>query len=122
MAVSEGFAEFLRDVLSGVGPVTIRKMFGGAGVYLGGVMFGLVVDDTFYLRGDETSAADFEAEGKGPFVYRPKDRAPVTMPYWELPERLYDDPDQLAPWARRALDIANRARPAARRKSPRRGA
>lgn len=115
MAVSPGFAEFLRDVLSPVGPVSIRNMFGGAGVYLDGVMFGLVADDVLYLRVDEASACEFEAEGMGPFVYRAKGRGPVTMQYWEVPERLYDDPAELAPWATRALEIARSAKPKARK-------
>ena len=55
-------------------------------------------------------AADFEAEGKGPFTYRAQGKKPITMQYWELPERLYDDPAELAPWARRAHDIAKTAK------------
>ena len=70
-------------------------MFGGAGVYADGVMFAILVDDTLYLKADETSAEAFAAEGKGPFTYRPKGRAAVAMSYWEIPERLLDDPDEL---------------------------
>jgi DNA transformation protein len=114
MSLSAGFADFLRDVLSGVGDVSIRRMFGGAGVYLDGVMFALVADDTLYLRADEASAPDFAAEGKEPFTYEAKGRAPITMQYWELPERLYDEPDELARWARRAHAIAAAAKPAAK--------
>ena len=75
MALSAGFADFLRDVLSGVGDISIRKMFGGAGVYLHGMMFALVAGDTLYLRADEASAPDFAAEGKGPFTYAARGRA-----------------------------------------------
>jgi DNA transformation protein len=113
MAITPGYEEFLCDVLSGLGPVTIRKMFGGAGIYLDGVMFGLIADDTLYLKTDAESAHAFEAESKGPFIYQPKDRRPVSMSYWEVPERLYDDPDDLVLWARRAHDIACVARPKA---------
>jgi DNA transformation protein len=93
MAVSDGYKAFLADLLSGFGPVQIRNMFGGAGVYADGVMFAILVDDTLYLKADETSAEAFAAEGKGPFTYRPKGRSPVAMSYWEIPERLLDDPD-----------------------------
>lgn len=106
MAVSPGYKEFLADLLSEFGPVSIRNMFGGAGVYAEGVMFAILVDDTLYLKVDEASAPAFAAEGKGPFTYRPKDRAPVAMSYWEVPERLLDDPEELAVWARRAHAIA----------------
>lgn len=106
MANSAGYKEFLTDLLSGFGPVSIRNMFGGAGVYAEGVMFAIVVDDTLYLKVDEVSAEAFAAEGKHPFTYRPKGRAPVAMSYWEIPERLLDDPEELAVWAGRAHDIA----------------
>jgi DNA transformation protein len=106
LAVSDGYKTFLADLLSGFGPVTIRNMFGGAGVYADGVMFAILVDDTLYLKADGTSAAAFTAEGKRPFTYRPKGRKPVAMSYWEIPERLLDDPDELAAWARRAHEVA----------------
>src|SRR5437763_16628989 len=87
-------------------------MFSGAGLYCDGVMFGLVVRGTIYLKADETSSADFEREESGPFTYtrgkasgRPSERA---LSYWRLPDRLYDDPEELAVWAERALGIAQR--------------
>ena len=120
MTVTPGFEEFVRDVLSGLGPITIRKMFGGGGVYFDGVMFGLIADDTLYFKADETSTEAFEAEGKGPFVYQAKDRKPIAMSYWEVPERLYDDPDELADWARRAHDIALAAKPKAKKRKTQR--
>jgi DNA transformation protein and related proteins len=52
MAVTDGYKEFVRDLLSGFGPVTIRNMFGGAGIYADGVMFAILVDDTLYLNAD----------------------------------------------------------------------
>ena len=55
MAVTEGFKDFVTELLSGVGPVTIRNMFGGAGVYADGVMFAIVADDVLYLKADEVS-------------------------------------------------------------------
>jgi len=106
MAVSDGYKAFLADLLSGFGPVQIRNMFGGAGVYADGVMFAILVDDTLYLKADENSSEAFAAEGKGPFTYRPKGRATVAMSYWEIPEHLLDDPDELTAWARRAHAVA----------------
>jgi DNA transformation protein len=40
MTASESFVDLLEDALSGLGPVSVRRMFGGAGVYAEGVMFG----------------------------------------------------------------------------------
>ncbi len=69
MSASEGFVELLKDTMRGLGPVSVRRMFGGAGIYADGVMFGLIADDTLYLKADEKTKRDFEAEGLGPFVY-----------------------------------------------------
>jgi DNA transformation protein len=106
MAANSSYKTFLHDLLVDFGPVEIRNMFGGAGIYADGVMFAILVEDTLYLKADEVSARDFAAEDKGPFTYRPKDRRPVAMSYWEVPDRLLDDPAELAIWARRAHAIA----------------
>jgi DNA transformation protein len=105
-------SDFIRDLFAQFRPVTVRRMFSGAGLYCDGVMFGLVVRGTIYLKADETSTADFVREGAGPFTYtrgkksgRPSEHA---LPYWRLPDWLYDDPDELAVWAERALAIAQR--------------
>ncbi len=110
MPVTDGYKDYVRDVLAAFGPVTILTMFGGAGVYTDGVMFALIVDDILYLKADAAFPGAFAAEGKGPFTYRPKGRRPVAMSYWEAPERLLDDPDELVHWARRAHAIATAAK------------
>lgn len=107
MPTSDGFLELLKDALSGFGPVSVRRMFGGAGLYAGGVMFGLVIDDTLYLKADDATKGAFEAEGLGPFLYSARGRS-VAMSYWRAPERLLDDPEEMEGWARTALDVARR--------------
>src|SRR5271167_5063740 len=99
-------------------------MFGGAGIWSEGLMFGLVFDGAIFLKVDEASIPDFEREGSKPFVYtRAKSKGRVgraSLSYWRLPERLYDDPDELAVWAARALAIAQfkKTAPRARAKKP----
>jgi DNA transformation protein len=106
MAASEGFKDFIRDQLAGFGPVTIRNMFSGAGIYADGVMFALVANDVLYLKADETSARAFAAEGMSPFTYSRAAKAPVAMSYWEVPPRLLEEPGELVQWAREAHCIA----------------
>jgi DNA transformation protein and related proteins len=105
-------SEFVRDLFIRFGPVSVRRMFGGAGIWSDGLMFALEFDGVVYLRVDEASLADFEREGSKPFVYpRAKTPGKIGRPsrsFWRLPERLYDDPDELAVWANRALGIAGR--------------
>jgi DNA transformation protein len=114
-------SEFIRDLFAHFRPVTVRRMFSGAGLYCDGMMFGLVVRGTIYLKADESSSADFVREGSGPFTYtrgkasgRPSEHA---LSYWRLPDRLYDDPDELALWAERALAIAQRQKVAPRKRA-----
>ena len=79
MPVSAAYKDFVQDLLTGFGPVSIRNMFSGAGIYAEGVMFAILADDTLYLKADAFFAQAFAAEGKGPFTYRPKGRDPVLL-------------------------------------------
>ncbi len=107
MSVSPGFAEMLRDLLAPLGSVSVRRMFGGGGVYCDGLMFGLVAADVLYLKSDEKCCRSFEAEGCGPFVYEGRGK-PIAMSYWRMPERLLDEPDELLAWARISLGVARK--------------
>ena len=100
--------ELLKDALSGLGPVSVRRMFGGAGVYADGVMFGLIADDTLYLKVDADTAGAYEAEGLDPFVYTGRGKT-IALSYRRAPERLLDDADEMTQWARTALGVARRA-------------
>ena len=110
--------EFINDLFAPFGPVTVRRMFGGAGIYREGLMFALVFDGAIFLKVDDASIPDFEREGSRPFVYtRAKSPGKIgraSLSYWRLPERLYDDPEDLARWAERALAIAQRKKIAPR--------
>ena len=66
MPVSTEYKAFVKDLLSGFGPISMRNMFSGAGVYADGVIFAIIFDDTLYLKADESFSRDFAAEGKGP--------------------------------------------------------
>jgi DNA transformation protein len=104
--------EFVGELFARFGPVSVSRMFGGAGIWSGGLMLAIAFDGVIYLRVDDASIADFEREGSKPFVYpRAKTPGKIGRPsraFWRLPERLYDDPDELAVWAQRSLAIAER--------------
>lgn len=109
MAASAGFLAFLEEQLSGLGPISIRRMFSGAGVFANGVMFALVSDDTLYFKADEATRVEFETEGMHAFTYATKEGRNTLVTYWRAPERLFDEPDEMLIWARKALTIAERA-------------
>lgn len=103
-----GFGEFLQELLAPVGTVTLRRMFGGTGVFCDGLMFGIVADEVLFLKVDDTNRAAYEAEGLEPLTYEAKGRT-IALGYWQIPERLLDEPDELVAWARTALAVAQRA-------------
>jgi DNA transformation protein len=108
MVASDGFAEFLREQLAPLGLVTMRRMFGKTGVFCNGLMFGMVTDDTLYVRVDDFNKAVFkEAESVPPLNYEKQGRS-IDLAFWRVPERLLDEPDELVSWARAALAAARR--------------
>jgi DNA transformation protein len=109
--------DFLIDLFAPFGPVTIRRMFSGYGISADGINFALALSGTIFLRADQQSIARFEAEGCKPFQYQTKVKTVIVASYWELPERLLDDPDELAQWARAAHAAAERAALAKRGKA-----
>jgi DNA transformation protein len=108
MVASNSFAELLREQLGPLGRVAMRRMFGKTGVFCDGLMFGMVTDDTLYVRVDDHNKAVFkEAESAPPLNYEKKGRT-IDLSFWRVPERLLDEPDELVVWARAALAAARR--------------
>jgi DNA transformation protein and related proteins len=122
MAASKAFVEFLHDQLRSVGPIAVRRMFSGAGIYAEGVMFALIADDTLYLKADEATRAAFEAEGLEAFTYATKNGRNTLTSFWRAPERLFDDVDEMRAWARKAIAVARRAAKAGRKKARKKAA
>ena len=115
MPVSADFHAFALDQLGQVRPVTSRRMFGGVGFYADDLFFALADDDTLYFKVDDETRGDYEAEGMAPF--RPFGPDSPPMGYWELPPGLLDSADDLAPWMRKALEVARRAAAKKRKKT-----
>jgi DNA transformation protein len=127
MASSADFVNYVKELLAPVGGVVVKRMFGGHGVYLDGLFMAIIADDELYLKVDDVTRADFDAEGCAPFVYD-KDGKSMIMSYRRAPGEAMDAPHLMRPWARLALEAALRARthkemtqkkPAAKKKSSR---
>jgi DNA transformation protein len=100
--------EDIRELFAAFGTVMVRRMFGGAGIYAEETMFALVHDGVIYLKTDGHNAPAYEREGLAPFTYTTRTGKRGVMSYRRMPDRLYDDPDELAAWAREALAAARR--------------
>ena len=113
--MSPEFRDHVLDLLSALGAVAARRMFGGGGLFLDDTMFCLIADDVLYMKVDEVNRADFEAAGMQPFEY---ERGGKTVPlsYFEVPPDVMEDSDQIIAWARHAWEAARRTGLRKRRK------
>ncbi len=109
MAASPQFKAFLEELLEPLGPIVFKRLFGGEGLSLGGVMFAFIMGQTLYLRVDDQSRPAFEDAGMEPFGYDTRRKRVMMRSFYETPEELYDDGDVFCAWARTALAAARYA-------------
>jgi len=107
MTMENEFVGYLLELLDPLGSVEAKAMFGGFGIYRHGLMFGLVSDETFYLKADERNRPDFEARGLPPFTYTRKGKE-LSMSYYQAPHDAMESSGVLCRWAERAFNAAVR--------------
>ncbi|MAZ40632.1 hypothetical protein CL654_00735 [bacterium] len=109
----EGFHDYvMNDVLGDVRGVTSKKMFGGYGIYKNGTIFALIVDNgELYFKVDEELKEKFKKAGSEPFVYTGhKTKKATEMPYWLLPEKVMEDPDELQEWVEDSVAVSKKSK------------
>jgi DNA transformation protein len=122
--VSPDFKLWVQEVFAPFGRVSVKRFFGGGGVYLGDTMFAAIFNDAIFLKADAETRAAFEAEGCEEFIWtNPKTKAVWNSAYFTMPASLYEDEDELRRWAERAFRTAMKAkagRPARKRSAAKR--
>src|SRR5215475_7768001 len=113
--MARGDPDRFDDLFAPFGKISVRPMFGSEGLFRDGLMFGIVYEEKLYFKTSEESRQAFIAEGTGPLFYKFKTAEGVLTSYYELPDRLYDELDELAQWARAAFAVAQRS-PTAKKK------
>ena len=103
----------LSDLFSGLGPVSIRRMFGGKGIYHNGVIIAVEMRGELRLKADEQLAPELEAAGCKQWTGSRRGKL-VSMPYWTVPDGAMDNPDEMAGWARKSYEAGLRAESAKR--------
>lgn len=101
--------EDIRELFAPLGPVSIRRMFSGKGVYFQGVIVAIVYGGELRLKADSISAPEFEAACSTQWAYEGR-RGEVMMPYWSIPHDAFDNSDSMERWVRLAFDAGLRAR------------
>ena len=109
--VESEFVHFVVESLQPLGPVVAKRMFGGHGIFLHDLMFGLVVWDTLYFKADDVNRPAYEEKGLEQFTYNNHRGRPTTMSYFEAPPEGLDDPELLSTWGKEAYEAALRASP-----------
>ncbi len=116
MSISSEYLEWMVDQLGGLGPVTVRRMFGGAGLYHAGVMFGLVDDDVAYFKVGDANRLDYVERRMRAFSPTP---GAMSSTWFEVPGDVLESPSELVEWARQAVDAAAAAsKKPARKREP----
>lgn len=105
MAVQEQYLAYLLEQLEGLGRVATRRMFGGVGLYSGGLFFGLIDDDTLFFKTNESNYAEYQARGMPRFM-PPANRPLGPMGYHQVPADIIEDGESLVVWARKAVAVA----------------
>ncbi len=101
MAADSAFKDEVMELLTTVGDVTCKAMFGGYGIFESGDMFVLISrDDRIYFKVDDTNRSEYEAAGSEQFT---------PMPYYEVPEEVLADEELFAEWAGKSIAIAHSA-------------
>jgi len=116
MSIDEGLLDWVKEALEPLGRVTMRRMMGGATLYLDGTVFAILLDDRIWFKADAESDVVWDAEGCERFTYSFKDGRVGTMNYRRGPLDAYDDADAMRRWAGIALEAGLCA---AARKKPR---
>ena len=114
----DAFTELCVEMLSPLGPVRVRSMFGGQGVYVDGLFVAIIDDGQLFLKADDTTRERFVAAGCAPFTYPTKDGERMVMSYYRPPEEALESPSLMLPWARLAFEAALRAANAKAAKKP----
>ncbi|CCD97590.1 TfoX/Sxy family protein [Bradyrhizobium sp. STM 3809] len=108
MVATSDYIDFLREQFAPLGPIATRRMFGKTGVFIDGAMLGMVAENTLYFRVDADNRSAFaEAKSHPPLSYV-KRGVSIDLAFWRAPDRLFDDPEEFAGWARLALAAAQR--------------
>lgn len=107
---TQSFFYYILDVLSPLGGIKTRKMFGGYGFYKNHIFFALIIEDVLYFKVDDTNKKDYEMYDAQPFSYAGKNGKTIVMSYWQVPVDILDNSIQLAIWVDKAVAAAKRAK------------
>jgi DNA transformation protein len=121
MRAPDKLTAYLLELLAPLGPISARRMFGGVGLFQGGMMFGLIAREELFFKVGDVNRPAYEAAGEAPFTYETKLGTHTLGSYWRCPPELLDDAETFQAWAHQAIEAAvaaARAKPGLKRPGP----
>jgi DNA transformation protein len=118
MGRGSDFIDFVLEQLAPLGNVRVRAMFGGFSIYRGDAVFAIVLNDRLYLKANDATRNEFESRGLSQFTYTSRGKT-LRMSYYEAPAEVFEEPESMCEWARRALAASNPPRKARSRRTAR---
>ena len=106
----------MNDLMADIDGLTSRPMFGGYGLYRGGTIFAIIIDDELFFKVDDSNRSDYELLGSTPFTYNNKNGKEYAMNYWRVPSEFLDNHDLLVDAIERSVAIS-RAKKTPKKKS-----
>jgi len=105
MAVDQGYLDHIMEKFSHQEEISVKKMFGGAGIFYKNKMFALIYSDTLFFKVDDTNRKEYVEKGAGPFE-PPFMKKKMSMPYYEVPVDVLEANENFNEWAERSMEIA----------------
>ena len=106
MSVSDNYRTYIVEQLETLPGLSTRRMFGGLGLYSGEWFFALIDDDVLYFKVDDANREDYTSRGMKAFMPFP---GQPSLGYFQVPPDVIEEAEDLTRWARRSVEVAQRA-------------
>lgn len=110
MTASAEYTEYVLELLEPIGPVRTGRFFGGVGISKGSLQFAMIMGNSLYFAVDDNTREKYEEAGMQPFSYMTKKGWVQVRRYFELPEDVLTDPEQLRRWAEESIQAAGKTK------------
>lgn len=110
MTASAEYTEYVLELLEPVGPVKTSRFFGGVGISRRSVQFAMIMGNSLYFVVDDNTRKKYEKSDMSSFSYTTKKGRVQVRKYFELPEEVLTDPEQLRLWTEESIQVANKTK------------
>ena len=110
MTATAEYTEYILELLLPIGPVQTGRFFGGVGISNGSAQFAMIMGNSLYFAVDDNSRKKYQQAGMQSFSYMTKKGRVQVRKYFELPEDVLTNPEQLRLWANEAMHVTGKTK------------